>query len=74
MTDLNSTLVQDWLLQEMAAHSIVTHRDGEYVFLGDHTDFIVEVKAFPIRKVATRRLAEPIFDFGPDYEDTRGYD
>lgn len=74
MTDLNSKLVEDWLLQEMAAHSIVSHRDGEYVFLGDRHDFIIEVKAFPVRKVATRRLTEPIYDFGPDYDDTRGYD
>lgn len=73
MTDLNSKLVQDWLLQEMAAHSIVTHK-GSFVFLGDRTDFLIEVKAFPIRKVSTQRLTEPIYDFGPDYDDTRGYD
>lgn len=73
MIDLNSSLVEQWLLNEMAAYSLVRHEEGGYIFHGDRNDFVIEVKALPIRKVATTRLKEPAFDLGPDYDGNLGY-
>lgn len=64
MTDLNTVLVQDWLQKELIAYGLVERRGQDVVFLGDRTDFLIEVKAVPIRKHYRNK---PAADFGPDY-------
>lgn len=73
MSDLNSELVEQWLLAEMVAYGLVLAKDGGHVFHGDRHDFEIEVRALPIRKIATRRLSEPVYEFGPDYDSNLGY-
>lgn len=70
MSDLNAALVQDWILREMVANGIVEKVQQSFLFYGEHTDYLIEVQATPIRKNV--RLKENAPDFGDPY--TRGYD
>lgn len=61
---MNAVLVQDWILREMAAYSLVDRVGQSYLFYGDKTDFLISVQAIPVRKNV--RLREPKPDFGED--------
>jgi len=64
MSDLNETLVAEWIANEAVAENIIQAAPGGYVFYGDRNDYYIEIKALRIK--STQRLSEPAVDLGYD--------
>lgn len=56
MSDLENTLVEDWILRELVAEGVVEKVQQSYIFKGNTKDYLIEVRALPMRK--TTRLKE----------------
>ena len=55
MSDITSTLIEEWILRELVAEGVVDKVQQDYIFHGDRTDYVIEVKARP-RKRPTRLI------------------
>lgn len=58
MSDLSSTLIEEYLLAELVAEGWVEKVQQAHIFHGNDTEYLIEIRALPIRKKTVRLTEE----------------